>query len=45
MGEFNSTFQPLLGFYRGRDTYRAVDGNRAPDQVFTTLSSTFKEHA
>ncbi len=52
MAEFNSTFQPLLGFYRGRDTYRAVDGNRAPDQVFETLSqvfrtvaSTSKEHA
>jgi len=45
MAEFNSTFQPLLGFYRGRDTYRAVDGNRAPDQVFETLSGTFKEHA
>jgi adenylate kinase len=45
MAEFDSTFQPLLGFYRGRDTYRAVDGNRAPDQVFETLSRTFKEHA
>jgi len=45
MDEFDSTFQPLLGFYRGRDTYRAVDGNRAPDMVFETLSRTFKEHA
>lgn len=45
MGEFNSTFQPLLGFYGGRETFRTVDGNRAPDQVFETLSLVFKTMA
>lgn len=45
MGEFNSTFQPLLAFYKDRLTFRSVDGNRAPDDVFATLETHFKENA
>jgi adenylate kinase len=45
MGEFNSTFQPLLGFYKQRPNFRSVDGNRAPEQVFESLRHVFGERA
>jgi len=45
MGEFNSTFQPLLGFYNHRPNFKSVDGNRAPELVFDTLRHVFGEHA
>jgi adenylate kinase len=45
MGEFNSTFQPLLGFYQNRPNFASVDGNRAPDQVFESLRHVFGERA
>lgn len=45
MVEFNATFQPMAAFYKGGKNYRLVDGNRAPDQVFVTLSQLFKENA
>lgn len=45
MGEFNSTFQPLLGFYKHRPNFRSVDGNRAPEQVFESLRHVFGERA
>jgi len=45
MGEFNSTFQPLLGFYKHRPNFRSVDGNRAPELVFESLRHVFGERA
>lgn len=45
MGEFNSTFQPLLGFYRTRPTFRSVDGHRAPELVFESLRQIFGARA
>ena len=45
MGEFNSTFQPLLGFYKHRPNFQSVDGNRAPEQVFESLRQDFGETA
>ena len=45
MGEFNSTFQPLLGFYKHRPNFQSVDGNRAPEQVFESLRQDFGEPA
>ena len=45
MGEFNSTFQPLLGFYKHRPNFRSVDGNRPPELVFESLRHVFGEHA
>ncbi len=45
MGEFHSTFQPLLGFYKHRPNFRSVDGNRAPELVFESLSQTFGARA
>ena len=45
MGEFNSTFQPLLGFYKHRPNFRNVDGNRSPELVFESLRHVFGEHA
>jgi len=45
MVEFNATFQPMVGHYKGGKHYRRVDGNRTPDQVFVTLSQLFKENA
>ncbi len=45
MGEFNSTFQPLLGFYKHRPIFRSVDGNRPPELVFESLRHVFGEHA
>ncbi|HJW71443.1 MAG TPA: adenylate kinase [Geothrix sp.] len=45
MGEFNSTFQPLLGFYKNRPNFVSVDGNRHPDQVFESLRHVFGERA
>jgi adenylate kinase family enzyme len=42
MAEFNSTFQPLVGFYRGLPNYRRVDGLRSPDEVFDSLSQLFQ---
>jgi adenylate kinase len=41
MEAFNETFQPLLGFYKGRPTYRRVDGNRKPAEVLETLVQLF----
>ncbi len=43
MVEFDQTFQPLQGFYKGRPNYRQVDGNRIPDAVFETLVQLFQE--
>ena len=45
MDEFDSTFQPLLGFYKRQPGFRVVDGGQAPDRVFESLQSLFKEHA
>lgn len=45
MAEFDSTFQPLLAFYKDRPAFRSIDGNRAPDDVFATLETPFKENA
>jgi adenylate kinase len=45
MGEFNSTFQPLLGFYKHRPNFRSVDGNRPPELVFESLRHVFGENA
>ena len=45
MGEFNSTFQPLLGFYKHRPNFRSVDGNRPPELVFESLRHVIGEHA
>lgn len=45
MAEFDSTYQPLKAFYAEGPTYRTVDGNRHPDQVFATLETLFKEQA
>ena len=45
MGEFNSTFQPLLGFYKNRPNFVSLDGNRHPDQVFESLRHVFGERA
>ena len=45
MGEFNSTFQPLLGFYKHRPNFRNVDGIRSPELVFESLRHVFGEHA
>ncbi len=45
MGEFNSTFQPLLGFYKHRPNFRSVDGNRPPELVFESLRHVFGEPA
>ena len=45
MGEFNSTFQPLLGFYKHRPNFRSVDGNRPPELVFESLRHVFGAHA
>lgn len=43
MAEFNSTFQPLIGFYEHQSNYRSVDGNRPPEQVFESLVQLFAE--
>ena len=45
MAEFNATFQPLAAHYRGLPNYRRVDGLRAPDQVFGSLSELFQGNA
>ena len=45
MGEFNSTFQPLLGFYKHRPNFRSVDGTRPPELVFESLRHVFGEPA
>jgi adenylate kinase len=45
MGEFNSTFQPLLGFYKHRPNFRSVDGNRLPELVFESLRNVFGDQA
>ena len=45
MGEFHSTFQPLVGYYRGLPNYRRVDGLRTPDEVFESLSQLFQGNA
>jgi adenylate kinase len=45
MGEFNATFQPLLGFYKNRPNFVSLDGNRHPDQVFESLRHVFGERA
>lgn len=45
MAEFHSTFQPLVGYYRGLPNYRRVDGLRPPDQVFGSLSQLFQGNA
>jgi len=45
MVEFNKTFKPLVGFYKGGTQYRWADGNRAPEQVFESLVQLFKESA
>ncbi len=45
MGEFNSTFQPLLGFYKHRPNFRSVDGNRSPELVFESLHHVFGDRA
>jgi adenylate kinase len=45
MAEFNSTFQPLVAFYRALPNFRQVDGLRSPDEVFGTLSTLFQGNA
>lgn len=45
MSEFNSTFQPLLGFYKHRPNFRSVDGNRPPELVFESLRHVFGDQA
>ena len=45
MGEFNSTFQPLQAFYKGRPNYHQVDGDRAPDDIHATILDLFQEQA
>ena len=45
MDEFDSTFQPLLGFYRRQPGFHAVNGGEAPDRVFESLQAIFKENA
>jgi adenylate kinase len=45
MSEFDSTFQPLLAFYKAKPGFKTVNGNRDPEQVFESLQSLFTEQA
>ena len=45
MDEFDSTFLPLLGFYKRHPGFHAVSGGEAPDRVFESLQAIFKENA
>ena len=44
MDEFNASYLPMLGHYRGKPCFRQVDGTGLPDEVFIAASGLYKEH-
>jgi len=43
LAEFNKTFEPLQGYYKGTPNYRYVEGNRPPEQIHDRLVQLFQE--
>lgn len=45
MDEFDSTFLPLLGFYKRQPGFHAINGDQDPNRVFEQLQTLFQENA